>query len=110
MTADGYYNPTPVINFTVDAYTTLSTYLYLDPIAGTGERIHTFIDFFVRDMSSNPISGATVKFGKYTDANSAGYTVFEVDKNTNYTWTISKSGYGPLTGNAVIGDSPPSYY
>lgn len=67
----------------------------------------TFIDFFVRDMSSNPISGATVKFGKYTlITNSAGYTVFEVDKNNNYSWTVSKSGYGALTGNAVIGSDP----
>ncbi|MDD4389068.1 MAG: hypothetical protein PHV87_07680 [Bacilli bacterium] len=107
-TADGYYNPTPTINFTVDAYTKLSTYLYLDPIAGGPvNENNTFIDFFVRDMSSNPISGATVKFGKYTlITNSAGYTVFEVDKNNNYSWTISKSGYGALTGNAVIGDSP----
>ena len=107
-TADGYYNPTPAINFTVDAYTKLSTYLYLDPIAGGPVNENkTFIDFFVRDMSSNPISGATVKFGPYTlITNSAGYTVFEVDKNNNYSWTISKSGYGALTGNAVIGNDP----
>ncbi len=108
VTADGYYNPTPAINFTVDAYTKLSTYLYLDPIAGgPADENKTFIDFFVRDMSSNPISGATVKFGKYTlITNSAGYTVFEVEKNNNYSWIVSKSGYGPLTGNAVIGDAP----
>jgi hypothetical protein len=107
-TADGYYNPTPVINFTVDAYTKLSTYLYLDPIAGgPANENKTFIDFFVRDMKSNPISGATVKFGKYTlITNSQGYTVFEVDKNNNYSWTVSKSGYGALTGNAVIGNDP----
>jgi hypothetical protein len=55
-------------------------------------------------MSSNPISGATVKFGKYTlITNSQGYTVFEVPKNADYTYTVSKSGYGSLTGNAVIG-------
>ena len=108
VTADGYYNPTPMINFTVDKYTKLSTYLYLDPIAGgPADENKTFIDFFVRDMSSNPISGATVKFGKYTlITNSAGYTVFEVDKNNNYSWTVSKSGYGALTGNAVIGNDP----
>jgi hypothetical protein len=107
VTADGYNNPMPEINFTVDDY---KNYIHclLDPIAGGPVNENkTFIDFFVRDMSSNPISGATVKFGKYTlITNSAGYTVFEVDKNNNYTWTISKSGYGPLTGNAVIGDAP----
>src|SRR5690606_17086620 len=31
--ADGYNNPMPEINFTVDEYTT-SIYCYLDPIAG----------------------------------------------------------------------------
>jgi hypothetical protein len=104
-TADGYNNPMPEINFTVDDY---KKYIYclLDPIAGGPENENnTFIDFFVRDMSSNPISGATVKFGKYTlITNSAGYTVFEVEKNNAYTWVISKSGYGSLTGNAVIGN------
>jgi len=107
VTADGYNNPMPEINFTVDDS---KNYIHclLDPIAGGPVNENkTFIDFFVRDMSSNPISGATVKFGKYTlITNSAGYTVFEVDKNNNYSWTVSKSGYGPLTGNAVIGDDP----
>jgi hypothetical protein len=107
VTADGYNNPMPEINFTLGDYRKYFE-CFLDPIAGGPVNENkTFIDFFVRDMSSNPISGATVKFGKYTlITNSAGYTVFEVDKNNNYTWTISKSGYGPLTGNAVIGDSP----
>jgi hypothetical protein len=107
VTADGYNNPMPEINFTVDDYKQ-SIYCLLDPIAGGPVNENkTFIDFFVRDMTSNPISGATVKFGKYTlITNSAGYTVFEVDKNNNYSWTISKSGYGPLTGNAVIGNDP----
>lgn len=106
-TADGYNNPMPEINFTVDDYK-ISIYCLLDPIAGGPVNENkTFIDFFVRDMSSNPISGATVKFGKYTlITNSAGYTVFEVDKNNNYSWTVSKSGYGSLTGNAVIGADP----
>ncbi len=107
VTADGYNNPMPEINFTVDEY---KNYIHclLDPIAGgPADENKTFIDFFVRDMASNPISGATVKFGKYTlITNSAGYTVFEVDKNNNYSWTVSKSGYGPLTGNAVIGNDP----
>lgn len=107
VTADGYNNPMPEINFTVDDYK-LSIHCLLDPIAGgPANENKTFIDFFVRDMTSNPISGATVKFGKYTlITNSAGYTVFEVDKNNNYSWTVSKSGYGALTGNAVIGDDP----
>lgn len=106
-TADGYNNPMPEINFTVDDYK-LSLYCLLDPIAGGPENENkTFIDFFVSDMYANPISGATVKFGKYTlITNSAGYTVFEVDKSNTYTWIVSKSGYGPLTGNAVIGDAP----
>jgi hypothetical protein len=97
----------PEINFTVDDYK-LSIYCLLDPIAGGPVNENkTFIDFFVRDMSSNPISGATVKFGKYTlITNSAGYTVFEVEKNNNYSWIVSKSGYGALTGNAVIGNDP----
>lgn len=107
VTADGYNNPMPEINFTLGDYRKYFE-CFLDPIAGgPADENKTFIDFFVRDMKSNPISGATVKFGKYTlITNSAGYTVFEVEKNNNYSWTISKSGYGPLTGNAVIGDNP----
>ncbi len=107
VTADGYNNPMPEINFTVDDYK-VSIYCLLDPIAGGPENENkTFIDFFVSDMYANPISGATVKFGKYTlITNSAGYTVFEVDKSNTYTWIVSKSGYGTLTGNAVIGDAP----
>lgn len=103
-TADGYNNPMPEINFTV---TDSKKYIYccLDPIAGGPENENnTFIDFYVRDLNANPVSGATVKFGKYTlITNSHGYTVFEVPKNTDYTYTVSKSGYGSVTGNAVIG-------
>lgn len=103
-TADGYNNPMPEINFTVTD-SKKYIYCYLDPIAGGPENENnTFIDFYVRDLSANPVSGATVKFGKYTlITNSHGYTVFEVPKNTDYTYTVSKSGYGPVTGNANIG-------
>jgi hypothetical protein len=107
VTADGYNNPMPEINFTLGDYIKYFE-CFLDPIAGgPADENKTFIDFFVRDMSSKPISGATVKFGEYTlITNSAGYTVFEVDKNNNYSWVVSKSGYGTLTGNAVIGNDP----
>lgn len=102
-TAEGYNSIMPYIDFEVDGATTI--YVYMDPIAGGPiDENNTFIDFFVRDMSANPISGATVNFGGYTLlTNSHGYTVFEVGKNATYTYTVSKSGYGPLTGNAVIG-------
>ncbi len=107
VTADGYNNPMPEINFTVDDYKQ-SIYCLLDPIAGgPADENKTFIDFFVSDMYANPISGATVKFGKYTlITNSAGYTVFEVPKNDYYTYTVSKSGYNTITGNVNIGDAP----
>lgn len=103
-TADGYNNPMPEINFTVTD-SKKYIYCYLDPISGGPENENnTFIDFYVRDLSANPVSGATVKFGKYTlITNSHGYTVFEVPKNIDYTYTVSKSGYGPVTGNANIG-------
>ena len=105
--ADGYINQLPEINFTVDEYIT-SIYCSLDPIKGGPEDENkTFIDFFVRDMSANPITGATINFGGYTMiTNSAGYAVLEVNKNATYTYTVSKSGYGSLTGNVVIGADP----
>lgn len=103
-TADGYNNPMPVINFTVTD-SKKYIYCYLDPISGGPDNENnTFIDFYVRDLSANPVSGATVKFDKYIlITNSQGYTVFEVNKNATYTYTVSKSGYGPVTGNANIG-------
>lgn len=105
--ADGYINQVPEINFTVDEYIT-SIYCSLDPISGGPvDENKTFIDFFVRDMSANPITGATINFGGYTMiTNSAGYAVLEVNKNATYTYTVSKSGYGSLTGNVVIGADP----
>ena len=104
-TVEGYNSIMPHIDFEVDGATTI--YAYLDPTGGAPEdENNTFIDFFVRDLSANPISGATVNFGGYTlITNSAGYTIFEVDKNNTYSWTVSKSGYGSVTGNAVIGSS-----
>ena len=103
---EGYNSIMPNIDFEVDGAT--SIYAYLDPVAGAPEDENkTFIDFYVRDLAANAISGATVNFGGYTlITNSAGYAVFEVDKSNTYSWTISKSGYGALTGNAVIGDAP----
>ena len=105
-TAEGYNSIMPYIDFEVDGATTI--YAYLDPVGGAPQdENNTFIDFYVRDMSANPISGATVNFGGYTlITNSAGYTIFEVDKSKTYSWTVSKSGYGSLTGNAVIGIAP----
>ena len=104
-TAEGYISVMPYMDFEVDGATTI--YDYLDPIAGAPEDENkTFIDFFVRDLAANAISGATVNFGGYTlITNSAGYAVLEVDKNNTYSWIVSKSGYGSLTGNAVIGSS-----
>jgi hypothetical protein len=105
VTAEGYNSILPYFDFELDRVTKI--YAYLDPTGGAPEdENNTFIDFYVRDMSANPISGATVNFGGYTlITNSAGYTIFEVAKNKTYSWTVSKSGYGSLTGNAVIGSN-----
>lgn len=106
VTAEGYNSIMPYIDFEFKEAATI--YAILDPIGGAPEdENNTFIDFYVRDMSANPISGATVNFGGYTlITNNAGYTIFEVDKSKTYSWTVSKSGYGSLTGNAVIGIAP----
>lgn len=105
VTAEGYNSILPYFDFEADRATKI--YAYLDPTGGAPENENnTFIDFYVRDMSANPISGATVNFGGYTlITNSAGYTIFEVEKSKTYSWTVSKSGYGSLTGNAVIGSN-----
>jgi uncharacterized protein (DUF2147 family) len=105
VTAEGYNSILSYFDFELDRVTKI--YAYLDPTGGAPEdENNTFIDFYVRDMSANPISGATVNFGGYTlITNSAGYTIFEVAKNKTYSWTVSKSGYGSLTGNAVIGSN-----
>lgn len=104
-TAEGYNSIMPYIDFEHSSYTTI--YAILDPIGGAPEdENNTFIDFYVRDINANPIAGATVKFGGYTlYTNSAGYTIFEVKKDNTYTWTVSKLGYGSVTGNAVIGSN-----
>ena len=104
-TVEGYNSIMPYIDFEVDGATTI--YAYLDPTGGAPEDENkTFIDFYVRDLAANGISGATVNFGGYTlITNSAGYTMFEVDKSKTYSWSVSKSGYGSLTGNAVIGSN-----
>lgn len=104
-TVEGYNAIMPYIDFEADIATTI--YAYLNPIGGAPVDVNkTFIDFYVRDLNANPVAGATVKFGAYTLlTNSAGYTIFEVDKDKTYTWTVSKSGYGSVTGNAVIGSN-----
>jgi len=102
-TVEGYNAIMPYIDFEADIPTTI--YAYLNPIGGAPVNENkTFIDFYVRDLNANPVSGATVKFGDYTLlTNSAGYAIFEVDKDKLYVWTVSKAGYGSVTGNAVIG-------
>src|SRR5690606_32021210 len=99
-TAEGYNSIMPYINFEVDGATTI--YAYMEPTGGAPEdENNTFIDFYVRDLKANPIAGATVNFGGYTlYTNSAGYTIFEVKKDNTYTWSVSKLGYGSVTGNA----------
>jgi hypothetical protein len=102
-TAEGYNSIMPYIDFEHGSDTTI--YAILDPVGGAPEdENNTFIDFYVRDLNANPIAGATVNFGGYTlYTNSAGYTIFEVEKDKTYTWSVSKLGYGSVTGNAVIG-------
>ena len=104
-TVEGYNAIMPYIDFEADIATTI--YAYLNPVGGAPvDENKTFIDFYVRDLNANPVAGATVKFGAYTLlTNSAGYTIFEVEKDKNYVWTVSKSGYGSVTGNAVIGSN-----
>lgn len=105
-TVEGYNSIMPYIDF--EAIGETSIYAYLEPIGGAPEDENkTFIDFYVRDLAGNAISGATVNFGGYTlITNSAGYTIFTVEKSKTYTWVVSKSGYGSLTGNVVIGADP----
>lgn len=104
-TAEGYNSIMPYIDFEADRASTI--YVYMEPTGGAPvDENKTFIDFYVRDLNANPVSGATVRFGAYTlITNSAGYTIFEVDKDKTYSWTVSKAGYGSVTGNAVIGSN-----
>ena len=102
-TVEGYNPIMPYIDFEADISTTI--YAYLNPVGGAPiNENKTFIDFYVRDLNAKPVSGATVKFGPYTLlTNSAGYAIFEVDKDKLYVWTVSKVGYDSVTGNALIG-------
>ena len=103
VTAEGYNSIMPYSDFEADIPTTI--YAYMNPIGGAPENENkTFIDFYVRDLNAKPVAGASVKFGVYTLlTNSAGYTIFEVDKDKLYVWTVSKSGYESVTGNIVVG-------
>ena len=103
VAAEGYNSIMPYNDFEADIPTTI--YAYMNPIGGAPVNENkTFIDFYVRDLNAKPVSGATVKFGPYTLlTNSAGYTIFEVDKDTLYVWTVSKAGYESVTGNIVVG-------
>ena len=105
-TADGYNPYMPYIDFELDRPTNLI--VMMEPITGGPvDENKTFIEFYVRDLSGNGISDASVTCGGYTlITNSAGYTQFEMPKNAIYPYTVRKSGYVTIEGTATVGDGP----
>jgi hypothetical protein len=105
-TADGYNPYMPYIDFELDRPTNLI--VMMEPITGGPvDENKTFIEFYVRDLSGNGISDASVTCGGYAlITNSAGYTQFEMPKNAIYPYTVRKSGYVTIEGTATVGDGP----
>lgn len=105
VTADGYVPEMPYINTDLDTGMSMSIYMYMDPTGGSPENPeNTFIDFYVRDLEAYAIQGATVVFdGTTLQTNNAGYCLFEVAKNSTYSYTVSKTGYLSLSGTVTIG-------
>lgn len=66
-----------------------------------------YLEFYVRDLNANPIPSASIQCGnRIKTTNSAGYAIFEVDKNASHPWIAKKSGYTTIEGTATVGPNP----
>lgn len=73
--------------------------LYLNVVAG--QKIEMYVTDATPDQ--NTIDGASVTLDGVTQTTVGGYVVFERKAiNTNYAYTISKAGYGTVTGTAAM--------
>ena len=70
---------------------------------------NTFLVFYVRDTSANPLPGAVIEVDdQWLYTNNNGYARFEVLKNATYPYKVSKSGYMTIQGSANV-ESEGSY-
>ena len=102
----GYQQVVPTHFFRVTG--PMSVVVEMEPLeGGPVDEDNTFLEFYVTDLDSNPVSNAQVYVGgQLRWTNAQGYTQFEVAKNTSYSYDVSKSGYVTVRGSATAGDGP----
>ena len=106
-TADGFTQRIPALFFSITGDMQIA--VEMDPVGGdpvTPE--NAYVQFFVRGAEDQIISSAAVLMnGIQRTTNSQGYVQFEVARNATYEYTVSKSGYIPVSGNVVVGATSP---
>ena len=99
-TADGYY-PAASQYFRAGKTVIVDMEPYLT--APVNES-NTYLEFYTRDMSANPIGGAIVAVDdQWLYTNNNGYARFEVAKNASYPYNVTKTGYLTIEGIATVG-------
>jgi hypothetical protein len=101
-TVPGYQQVVPALFFRVTGPT--NVVVEMEPTSGGPvNENNTFVEFYVRDISTNAIANANVQVdGQLRWTNAQGYTQFEVAKNASYPYVVTKTGYLTIEGIATV--------
>lgn len=107
-TYPGYTEVTPLQYF--NTFRPRNVIIEMEPAAvAPTDPENTFLVFYVRDTSANPLPGAVIEVDdQWLYTNNNGYARFEVLKNATYPYKVSKSGYMTIQGSANV-ESEGSY-